>query len=60
MNKTEIAIKVSERSGVHIEDCIKVITEMEEVVSEELSKSKNMTAALEQVFQILRLFTAKG
>lgn len=56
MNKTEIALKVSQRSGVGPEDCKKVLDALEAVLDEELSNSKGLGGALDKVYQLMSFF----
>lgn len=41
MNNTEVLEEVSEKSGINIDDCKKVLDAFEEVLSDELSNSEN-------------------
>ena len=53
MNKTEIARKVSERSGVEFEECRKVIDAFEKVLEEELADSKGLGGAFDKIYNVM-------
>ena len=59
MNKTEIARKVSERSGVEFEECRKVIDAFEEVLGEELADSKGLGGAFDKIYNVMSFFKGK-
>ncbi|MDR2879673.1 MAG: HU family DNA-binding protein [Fusobacteriales bacterium] len=59
MNKTEIAGKVSERSGVEFEECRKVIDAFEKVLEEELTDSKGLGGVFDQVYNVMSFFKGR-
>ena len=59
MNKTEIARKVSERSGVEFEECRKVIDAFEKVLEEELADSKGLGGAFDKIYNVMSFFKGK-
>lgn len=59
MNNTEVTLKVSEKSGVPVEDCQKILNALEDVLSDELSNSKDVGNAFEKVYNILSYFNNK-
>ncbi|QQK78985.1 HU family DNA-binding protein [Salicibibacter cibi] len=59
MNKTETIAKVAEESGVSIEDCQKVLDAFEDVLSAELSQSKDVRSAFDKVYKVLHFFKNK-
>ncbi|OIJ21524.1 hypothetical protein BKP45_01790 [Anaerobacillus alkalidiazotrophicus] len=59
MNKLEVAGKVSEKSGVNIIDCKKVIDAFEEVLSDELSNSGDISSAFDKVYNVLSFLKNK-
>lgn len=59
MNKTEIAVKVSEKTGVDIDDCKKVLAAFEEVLSDELSNSGDISSAFDKVYNVLSFLKNK-
>lgn len=59
MNKTEIAMKVSQRSGVDFEDCKKVLNAFEEVLSDELANSKGLGGAFDKLYRVMGFFKDK-
>lgn len=56
MNNTEVVAKVSEKSGVTIEECSKVLKAFEEVLSDELSDSKLVSSAFDKVYKAVSYF----
>ena len=59
MNKTEIARKVSERSGVEFEECRKVIDAFEKVLEEELADSKGLGGVFDKIYNVMSFFKGK-
>jgi len=59
MNKMEVIAKVSEKSGVSINECQKVLDAFEEVLDSELSQSKNVSTALDKVVDVMTFLTKK-
>lgn len=53
MNKKEVIATVASRSGVNPEDCIKVVDTLEEVIGEEIGRSKWKDTIFEYVYNIL-------
>lgn len=53
MDKAEVVLKVSEKSGIDEDDCRKVLDAFEEVVSNHLSDSKGVGAAFETVYKMM-------
>lgn len=53
MNKNEIVLEVSMKSGVSIDDCKKVVDAFDEVLSEELRQSKGLKIAFDKAYQLL-------
>lgn len=53
MNNREVVAKVSELSGVHFDDCQKVLNAFEEVLSDELSNSKDIGRAFDKVIKVM-------
>lgn len=60
MNKAEISKKVSERSGVDFEECIKVINTFEKILEEELSDSKGLGRAFDKIYSVMNFFKGKN
>lgn len=60
MNKTEMTTKISERSGVAMEDCQKVVDAFEEVLNEELLNSKDIGNAFDKIYKLLSFFKNKN
>lgn len=56
MNNNEVVAKVSERSGVNFNDCQKVLSAFEDVLSDELSNSKDISSAFDKVYKALSFF----
>lgn len=59
MNNTEMVAKVSEKSGVNMNDCQKVLDAFEEVLSDELAHSEDVSSAFEKVYSVLHFFKNK-
>ncbi|QQK74854.1 HU family DNA-binding protein [Salicibibacter cibarius] len=59
MNNTEVVTKVAEESGVNVEDCQKVLDAFEDVLSTELSQSKDVRSAFDKVYKVLHVFKNK-
>lgn len=59
MNKAEVLTKVSEKSGVNVDDCQKVLDTFEEVLSDELSQSKDISSAFDKVYKVFHYFKNK-
>jgi len=59
MNKIEVIMKVSEKSGINRSDCEKVLDAFEKVFENELSGSKNGMRALDKIYQVLSVFRTK-
>ena len=59
MNQSEIVQKVSQRSGVALSDCEKVIKALEEVLGEELSDSGSVGGAFDKVYRVMSFFKGK-
>lgn len=53
MNKKEVIAAVASRSVVNPEDCIKVVDTLEEVIGEEIGRSKWKDTIFEYVYNIL-------
>jgi len=56
MNRTEIILKLSEESGVNIDDCGKVINSLERILDEELSSSQGILKAIDKVYGLVSRF----
>lgn len=54
-----MALKVSEKSGVAVDDCYKVLEAFEEVLSDELSNSKNIGNAFDKIYNVLTFLKNK-
>lgn len=59
MNHTEVVAKVSEKSGINMDDCNKVLKAFEEVLGDELAHSKEVGSAFDKVYKILHFFKTK-
>ena len=59
MNKTEMAGKAAERSGVDFETCKKVIDACEKVLEEELGSSKGIGGAFDKIYNVMNFFKRK-
>jgi len=59
MNKREVIIKVSERSQVSEEECMKVINALEEVLSGEFSDAGSAGSAFDKAFKLMCFFNNK-
>ncbi len=59
MNKREIVAKVSEESGVSLQECEKVLDAFEEVLSDELSSSKKISGAFDKVYKLMSFVKGK-
>lgn len=53
MNKTEFIVLVSKKSGVHLEDCTKVLDAFEEVFGKELSEKGWKNGVFNVLYQVL-------
>ena len=53
MNERETIIKISEKSGIHIEECEKVLKALEDVLDNELSSSNGPSGAVDIVYNEL-------
>lgn len=59
MNKSEVVIKVSEKSGINQDDCSKVLNAFEEVLSGQLSDSKSISSAFDKIYSVLSFIKNK-
>ncbi|WP_144463027.1 HU family DNA-binding protein [Siminovitchia fortis] len=59
MNNSEVIMKVSEKSGVNADDCQKVLEAFEDVLSDELSNSKDISGAFDKFFNVLSFLKNK-
>ena len=59
MNKTEIARKTAEKSGVDFEECKKVIDAFEKVLEEELGSSGGIGGAFDKIYNVMNFFKGK-
>ncbi|GGP16848.1 HU family DNA-binding protein [Oceanobacillus neutriphilus] len=59
MNNAEIIKKVSEKSGVNINDCEKVLNALEDALEEELSNSDNVSGAFDKIYKLMTYFNQK-
>lgn len=59
MNNAEVVAKVAEKSGVNADDCKKVLDAFEEVLSDELSNSKDISSAIDKVYKVISFFKNK-
>lgn len=59
MNKTEVILNVSEKSGVKPDDTRKVLEAFEEVFNERLSNSKVINSAFDKVYSIMSFIKNK-
>lgn len=59
MNNAEVVAKVAEKSGVNVDDCKKVLDAFEEVLSDELSNSKDIGSAFDKVYKVMSFFKNK-
>ncbi|PWA09753.1 hypothetical protein DCC39_12375 [Pueribacillus theae] len=59
MNNTEVMMKVSEVSGINIDDCQKVLNAFEEVLSDELTHSKDVSNAFDKIYKVLSFLKNK-
>ncbi|WP_010278217.1 HU family DNA-binding protein [Paenibacillus senegalensis] len=59
MNNAEVMAKVSEKSGVALEDCSKVLKAFEEVLSQELSNSPSVGGAFDKIYNVVSYFKGK-
>lgn len=58
-NHNDVIMKVSELSGINVDDCQHVIVALEQVLSDELSHSKNVSGAFNKVYTILHFLKGK-
>lgn len=58
MNKAEVILKVSEKSGINEDDCKKILNAFEEVLSDRLSDSKGVSV-FETVYKIMSFIKSK-
>ncbi|MFS0646247.1 HU family DNA-binding protein [Siminovitchia sp. 179-K 8D1 HS] len=49
MNKADVIEKVSEKSGIGMEDCQKVLDAFEDVFTDEFAQSENISHALDKM-----------
>ena len=56
MNNTKMILTVSERSGVNITDCAKVLQAFEESLTCELKNSKSVSNGFDKVYRVLSFF----
>ena len=59
MNKKEMAEKVSERSGVSLEESKKVIDAFEKVLEEELGNAGGLGGAFDKLYSVMHFFKGK-
>lgn len=59
MNKSDVIAKVSEKSGVQMEDCRRVLEALEQVLGDELSHSKDVSSTFDKVYNVLQFFKSK-
>ena len=59
MNKEELAIRVAEKSQMNVDVCLKVLTALEDVLSEEFSDSGSMGGAFDKAFKLMSFFKGK-
>lgn len=60
MNNAEVINKVSENSGVNVNDCEKVLNALENLLDDELSNSKSVAGAFEKIYKLMTYFNKKG
>lgn len=60
MNHEELIEKVSENSGVQLDDCEKVLNALEDVLDYELSNSKSVAGAFDKIYKLMTYFNKKG
>ena len=59
MNKKELVIKVAGKAQVSIDESMKVINALEEVLSEEFSDSGSLGSAFDKAYSIMSFFKKK-
>ncbi|GIN20158.1 MAG TPA: hypothetical protein DEO65_05010 [Bacillus bacterium] len=59
MNHADMIAKVSEKSGVNSADCQKVLKSFEDVLSDEISNSKDISGALDKAYKVLSFLKNK-
>ncbi|MDQ0272745.1 HU family DNA-binding protein [Cytobacillus purgationiresistens] len=60
MNNEELIKKVSENSGVNVDDCERVLNALEDVLDNELSNSKSVAGAFDKIYKLMTYFNKKG
>ena len=60
MNNYELLKKISENSGINIEDCEKVLNALEGVLDDELSNSKNVSGVFDKIYKLMTYLNKKG
>lgn len=56
MNNTKMILTVSEKSGVNITDCAKVLQALEETLTYELKNSSNVSNGFDKIYRVLSFF----
>jgi len=59
MNKSEVIISVSQRTGISPEDCEKVLDAFEEVFNDELENKKWKGRTFDKVYRVMSYFYNK-
>lgn len=59
MNKQDLVIKVSEKSGINQDDCTKVLNAFEEVFSNRLSDSNSISGAFDKIYNVISFIKNK-
>lgn len=59
MNKAEVLEKTAEKSGVGMEECKKVLNAFEDVLTNELSQSNNISHALDKIYHFWSFLKSK-
>lgn len=60
MNNYELLKKISDDTGINIDDCEKVLNALEDVLDEELSNSKSASGAFDKIYKLMTYFNKKG
>ncbi|GAB2543718.1 hypothetical protein [Gracilibacillus alcaliphilus] len=59
MNNGKLVEKISANTGVHPNDCAKVLAGLEEVLEEELANSSSAGNALDKIYKLISYFNKR-
>ncbi len=59
MNKKDMVLRLSQKSGVGLPECQKVLDALEETLNEELASSKSFSDGFDKIYKLISFFKGK-